>query len=59
MSVGEAFGNMAEILAGLAPEKVAKLTASKEMAVRVEGLVQKKKQNQLSLDESLALVLAE
>ena len=55
MSVGEAFGDIAEILAGLAPEKVAKLVASKEMAMRVEELVQKKKQTQLSSDESLEL----
>lgn len=55
MSVIEAFGNIADELAGLAPEKVANLKASAAMSERLEELVQKKKQDQLSLEETVEL----
>ncbi|RMG61170.1 MAG: hypothetical protein D6722_20025 [Bacteroidetes bacterium] len=55
MSVLEAFDPIAEELAGLAPEKVAMLQAPPGMALRVEELVQKKKEGSLSFEESIEL----
>lgn len=43
MTVSEAFGDVAEILARLNPAQILKLRASSAMAERVEELVEKKK----------------
>ncbi|MEM7658758.1 MAG: hypothetical protein AAF399_21720, partial [Bacteroidota bacterium] len=55
MSVLEAFGDVAEVLAGLSPEKVAKLQANEAMGKRVEALVQKKKKASITVEESIEL----
>jgi len=55
MTVSEAFGDVAEILARLNPAQILKLRASTGMAERVEELVEKKKENGLSWEESIEL----
>ncbi|MFK7972110.1 MAG: hypothetical protein AB8F95_17205 [Bacteroidia bacterium] len=55
MGVVEAFGNVADILANMNPEKVANLRASQEMATRVEELVNKKKEFKIAEEESIEL----
>jgi hypothetical protein len=55
MGVVEAFGNIADILARMAPEKVATLKADEAMSERVEALVLKKKERIISEDELIEL----
>jgi hypothetical protein len=55
MSVSEAFGDVASLIAQMNPEKIVKLKASKAMSERVENLVQRKKESILTLDESSEL----
>ncbi len=55
MNVMEAFGDIAEILAELAPSKIVELKASEAMSQRVEELVNKKKEEQLSEEEAVEL----
>lgn len=55
MSVSEAFGDVASMIAQMNPEKIVKLKASKVMSERVENLVLQKKEGVLSLDESSEL----
>lgn len=55
MSVAEAFGDIAEVIAKIAPSKIVELRPSKSMQKRVNELIQKKKNNQISLDESVEL----
>ncbi len=55
MSVIEAFGDIAEVLAEMAPSKIVELRASKAMSRRVEELINKKKEEKLSEDEATEL----
>ena len=55
MTVVEAFGELADMLAHLDPAKVVLLKAPKEMGERVELLVQKKKDVELSNEETVEL----
>jgi hypothetical protein len=55
MTVTEAFGNIADLLADLAPEKVALLQAAPTMSARVEYLVQRKKTSHISVEENAEL----
>lgn len=55
MTVSEAFGDVAEILARLNPAQILKLRASEAMAERVEALVEKKKEGELTWEESIEL----
>lgn len=55
MSVVEAFGDFAEVLAAMAPEKVTELRAPVAMSERVEELVNKKKTDQLTEEEATEL----
>ncbi len=55
MTTTEAFSDIAEILAGLAPEKVVKLKAPATMSARVEILVNRKKEGLINEDESTEL----
>ena len=55
MSVAEAFGDFAEVLAAMAPEKITELRAPATMSERVEELVNKKKADQLTEEEGIEL----
>ena len=55
MSVSEAFGDVASIIAQMNPEKIVQLKASKLMSERVENLVFRKKEGTLTLDEASEL----
>ena len=55
MSVAEAFGDFAEVLAAMAPDKVTELRAPAAMSERVEELVNKKKSDQLTEEEAIEL----
>ena len=55
MTVTEAFGGIADVLASLSPEKVANLKASPSMSERVEALVNRKKEGLISADENAEL----
>jgi len=55
MTVLDAFGELAETLAQMDPEKIVNLRASAGMSERVEELVQKKKAGDISSDESIEL----
>ena len=55
MSVAEAFGDVANSFAQLAPEKIIKLKASSSMSMRVELLIERKKNDQLTADEAIEL----
>ena len=55
MSVIEAFGDIADVLAKMDPTKVAGLRASQAMSQRVEELVNKKKNGILSEEEAIEL----
>lgn len=55
MTVVEAFGDLAELLAGMNPSKIVKLKASPGMAERVEVLVRKKKTGDISGEEIVEL----
>jgi hypothetical protein len=52
MTVTEAFGDVADIIARMDPNKIIGLKASKNMSVRVEYLVNRKKDNLISTEES-------
>ncbi len=55
MTVAEAFGDVAELLAELAPSKILKIQPSTELAERVETLILKKKNGDISWEETLEL----
>lgn len=52
MTIIEAFGDIANIIAQINPNKIIELKASKSMSDRVEQLVYKKKDGLISLEES-------
>ena len=55
MSVIEAFSEVAESLAKMAPERIAELKASHTMTDRVEILLRKKQEDSLTRDEAIEL----
>lgn len=55
MTVAEAFGDLAEILAKMDPVKIVDLKPSEGMAERVEELVYKKKDGEITQEESVEL----
>lgn len=55
MSVSEAFGDVASLIAQIAPEKIVKLKASNVMSERVENLIFRKKNGTITLDETSEL----
>ncbi len=55
MTISEAFGDVAEILAGLAPERVIEIKAPAHISERVENLVNRKKDGIISYDETMEL----
>jgi len=55
MSVAEAFGDIANVIAKIAPSKIVELRPSTSMQERVNELIQKKKNAQISTDESVEL----
>lgn len=55
MTVSEAFGDVASIIAQMNPEKIVKLKASKLMSERVGNLVFRKKEGTITLEESSEL----
>ncbi len=55
MTVAEAFGELADDLARMDPEKVVALRASRAMAERVDELVAKKKEGRVTEDEATEL----
>lgn len=55
MTVAEAFGDVAEVVAMLAPSKILDLRPSQAMSDRVEELVYLKKEGKISLEESFEL----
>ena len=55
MSVAEAFGDIASSLAQLAPDKISVLKAPVSMSVRVEELVNRKKDGLITLEETTEL----
>lgn len=55
MTVAEAFGDVADILANMAPSKIVEMRPSKAMTDRVEELVDKKKEGAISWEETLEL----
>ncbi len=55
MTITEAFGGIADLLATLAPEKVQNLKATDAMSARVEYLVNLKKENSISAEENAEL----
>lgn len=55
MSVVEAFDDIAGLLARMDPEKIAQLRPSKQMVERVEELVYRKKDGEITVEESIEL----
>jgi hypothetical protein len=55
MTVTQAFDDIAAMLAQLDPAKVVTLHATKEVSTRVELLVNKKKDDSISFEETLEL----
>lgn len=55
MNVSEAFGEVAGLIAQMAPEKVIALKASPQLSERVEDLVQRKKDDQITTEETIEL----
>lgn len=55
MTVAEAFGDVAEILAEMAPSKIMEIRPSKDLSDRVEALISKKKEGEISWEETLEL----
>lgn len=55
MTIVEAFDDVANMLAHMDPEKIIELHAPKSMSERVEELVNKKKDGEITLDERLEL----
>ncbi len=55
MSVVEAFGNVADILAEMAPSKIVEMQSSKAMSKRVEDLASKKRAGTITNEEAIEL----
>ena len=55
MSAIEAFSDIADVIAGMNPAKIAALKAPKQMSERVEYLVNKKKDGLISPEEASEL----
>lgn len=55
MTVAEAFGDLAEVLARMDPAKIVALKPSKEMVEKVEELVYKKKDGKITEEEAIDL----
>ncbi len=55
MTVTEAFGDVADIIARMDPAKIVGLKASKQMSDRVEHLVNSKKDNVITIEEAAEL----
>jgi hypothetical protein len=55
MNVAEAFGDVAELLAQMAPEKIIHLKASKKMSEEVERLVSLKKEGAIDSEQRVEL----
>jgi hypothetical protein len=55
MTINEAFGDIAEVLAGLAPERVVDIKAPAPISKRVELLVNRKKDGIITYDETMEL----
>lgn len=55
MTTIEAYNDIAELLAGFAPEKIVTLKAPRAMSDRVEFLVNKKKEGKINEHESFEL----
>ncbi len=55
MTVTEAFGDVAEMIAQMNPEKVVALKASRQMSEQVEKLVVLKKEGTITLEQSTEL----
>lgn len=55
MSITEAFSDVADLIAQMAPDKVIKLKASKLMSDRVEKLVRQKKEGTITIEEAMEL----
>ena len=52
MTVSEAFGDVADVLAQLSPEKIVGLKASHKMSERVELLTNFKKEGTITLEQT-------
>ena len=55
MTVSEAFGGIADLIANMAPEKIVALKAPKNMSKRVEMLINRKKDGIITIEETLEL----
>lgn len=55
MSITEAFGDVASLIAQMAPEKIVSLKASKQMSEEVERLVMLKKEGTISFEQTAEL----
>jgi hypothetical protein len=55
MTMTEAFGSVADVLAALAPEKIVGLKAPTPMSKRVNALIHLKKEGRISTEETLEL----
>jgi len=55
MSVAEAFGDIADVIAKIAPSKIVELRPSTSMQVRVNELIQKKKKAKITIEEAVEL----
>ena len=55
MTVTEAFGDVASLIAQMNPERIRTLKAPKAMSERVENLVHLKKEGTISIDETAEL----
>jgi hypothetical protein len=55
MTVAEAFGDLAEVLASMDPARIVALHPSEGMAERVEELVYKKKDGEITPEEAIEL----
>jgi hypothetical protein len=55
MTVAEAFEDLAEVLARMDPGKIVGLKASEGMAERVEELVHKRKEEEITEEEAIEL----
>ncbi|MCY7351821.1 MAG: hypothetical protein LH606_14345 [Cytophagaceae bacterium] len=55
MSVAEAFGDVASLIAQMAPDKIVTLKASQQMSEEVERLVTLKKEGRITLEQTAEL----
>lgn len=55
MTITEAFGDIALLLAKMDPSQIVKLKAPQEMSQRVEALTNKKKEGKISNEENVEL----